>query len=190
MGRLPMLSPEDLDEADRDVLARPINLYRALAHRPELARRYRELGRWFRFESTLDPRLRELVILQVGAVTGSPYEASHHVHVGREFGLTDADIEAVIAETRGETSALDERERAALAATRELTLGIRFSDATWADLGRWFDDGARLELSMVIGFYAMTIRLAGAVELDIEPEYQVYLDEFPGLVDGPVAPTA
>ena len=42
MARLPLLNVEDLPEADRDVLERPINLYRLLAHLPELARRYRQ----------------------------------------------------------------------------------------------------------------------------------------------------
>jgi alkylhydroperoxidase family enzyme len=184
MARMPLLSVEDLSEADRDVLERPINLYRLLAHLPEFARRYRSLGRWIRFESSLDPRLRELAILQVGALTGNPYETSHHVHVGRDFGVTDEDITAVGAETRGEPSSLGERERTVLRAARELTADVRLSAATWDALAQWLTEAERLELAIVIGFYAMTVRILSATELDVEDEYLQYLSFFPEIDSG------
>ncbi len=183
MARLPLLNVEDLPEADRDVLERPINLYRLLAHLPELARRYRQLGRWLRFESTLDQSLKELVILQVGVLTASPYETSHHVHLAREAGLSDEDIAAIGAETRGEPSGLGEREKTLLRAARELTADIRISDATWTALGQWFSDTERLEFAVMISFYNMTIRIAGAVNLDIEDDYLQYLSFFPEMKD-------
>ncbi|MGH3247163.1 MAG: carboxymuconolactone decarboxylase family protein [Trebonia sp.] len=179
MARLPLLNAEDLPEEDRDVLERPINLYRLLAHLPEYARRYRAMGRWFRFESNLDPRLRELAILQVGLVTGDPYETSHHVHVGHEFGVSDAEMTAVAAETRGEPSDLGERERVVLRAARELTAGVRLPAATWDALARWLTDAERLELVALIGYYNMTVRILGASELDVEDEYLPYLSLFP-----------
>jgi alkylhydroperoxidase family enzyme len=179
-----MLSQQDLPEADHDVLERPINLYRVLAHVPELARRYRAMGRWIRFGSALDPRLRELVILQVGVVTGNAYEASHHVHIGLAHGLSDADVRAVIAETRGEGSDLGELERAALRAARKLTLDARLDELTWHELGRWLSDSERLELSVVIAYYNMTVRIIEAVQLDVESDYELYLTRYPGLVDG------
>jgi alkylhydroperoxidase family enzyme len=184
VARLPLLSPEDLPEADRDVLERPINLYRLLAHLPEFARRYRTMGRWFRFESSLDPRLRELAILQVGVITGNPYETSHHVHVGRDFGVSDADIIAVGAETKGEPSTLGERERVVLRAVRELTVGVRVSDAAWDALAQWLTDTERLELVALIGYYAMTVRILGACEVDVEDEYLPYLSFFPEIDSG------
>lgn len=183
MARLPLLNVEDLPEADRDVLERPINLYRMFAHLPELARRYREMGRWLRFECTLEQRLKELVILQVGVLTGSPYETSHHVHLAQEAGLSDEDIAAIAADTRGEANGLGEKEKTLLRAARELTSGIRISDATWTALGQWFSEAERLEFVMMISFYNMTIRIAGAVDLDIEDEYLQYLSFFPEMKD-------
>lgn len=179
MARLPLLNVEDLPEADRDVLERPINLYRLFAHVPDLARRYRQMGRWLRFDCTLDQRLKELVILQVGVLTGAAYEVSHHVHLAQEAGMSDDDILAIGAETRGESTSLGERDKALLRAARELTAGVALSDATWDALGEWFTEAERLEFAMMISFYNMTIRIAGATSLDVEPEYQKYLDFFP-----------
>jgi alkylhydroperoxidase family enzyme len=186
VARLPLLNADDLPEADRDVLERPINLYRLFAHLPELARRYRQMGRWLRFESTLDQRLKELVILQVGVLTASPYETSHHVHLAQEAGLSDEDIAAIAAETRGEPTSLGEREKTLLRAARELTADIRISDATWTALGQWYSGTERLEFAVLISFYNMTIRIAGAANLDVEDDYLPYLSFFPEIkVDQP-----
>ena len=59
MARLPYLDAQDLAPADRDLLARPINLFRLMVHSPGGARAFNALGRYIRFDSPLDPRLRE-----------------------------------------------------------------------------------------------------------------------------------
>jgi AhpD family alkylhydroperoxidase len=94
-ARVPYLDADDLDEADRALLRRPINLFRALAHNPDGLREFQRVGEWIRWHGQLDARLRELAILRVGYVTRCAYEFSHHVKIGREFGLTTADINRV-----------------------------------------------------------------------------------------------
>ena len=95
MARVPYLDPADLAPGNRDLLARNINLYRALVHSPDATRSFLELARYIRFHSKLDARLREMAILQVGYSANSPYEYSHHVKIGREFG--DAATSAALA---------------------------------------------------------------------------------------------
>lgn len=185
MSRVRQLDLADLPEADRDVLARPINLYRVLAHVPEAARRYRELGRWIRFESQMDPRLRELVILQVGVVTGNAYESTHHVHIGATCGVSPADVAGVLLETRGGGSQFTEHEQAVLRATRQLTVDARIDEATWSALRARMSDAELVELTTVVAFYAMTIRVLAALQPDVEPEYLPYLDQLPGLDQSP-----
>ena len=63
MARVPYLTPEDLAEADRDLLKRPITLHRALVNSPGMTRAFLELGQHIRYGSRLDPRLRELAII-------------------------------------------------------------------------------------------------------------------------------
>ena len=65
MARIPYLDAEDLAEDDRDLLKRPINLHRILVNSPGAARNFGHLGSYIRFGSKLDPRLREMAILQV-----------------------------------------------------------------------------------------------------------------------------
>ena len=49
------------------------------------------MGGVIRYKSKLDPRLRERAILQVGWMEKSEYEFTHHVKIGKEFGVTDED---------------------------------------------------------------------------------------------------
>ncbi|MBL7520167.1 carboxymuconolactone decarboxylase family protein, partial [Frankia sp. CNm7] len=66
-----------------------------------LARHVRVGGPWLAFsgrlleDGTLRPRDRELLILRVGARTRCRYLWAEHVRIGRETGLTDADLAAV-----------------------------------------------------------------------------------------------
>src|SRR3712207_2918062 len=118
MARLPYLDAEALKPEDRELLARNINLHRVLVHNPGAARAFGTLGQYIRHHSKLNPRLRELAILQVGWLARSPYEWSHHVKIGYDFGVTDADIEALIAETDGRPNGLEPLARLVLKGAR------------------------------------------------------------------------
>lgn len=179
MARLPYLDKDDLPEADRDVVERPINLNRTLAHSPAAARRFGEVGNYIRFGSPLDPRLREMAILQVGYLTKSPYEYSHHLKIGRDFGVTDADVTAIETETAGGDSGLPELDRAVLRGAREMSEKIHFTDATWEVLREHLEESHIVDLVMVIAFYNGVVRLLGALEVDVEPDYAPELEKHP-----------
>ena len=95
MARVPYLDKSDLAPENHDLLKRMITLHRALVHSPNAARAFGGLGQFIRYKSRLDPRLRELAILQVGWLARAPYEWSHHLKIGREFGVTTEDIQRV-----------------------------------------------------------------------------------------------
>ncbi|MDF1721238.1 MAG: hypothetical protein P1U65_11235 [Minwuia sp.] len=71
MARVRYLTKDDLADADKSLLDRDINLFRAFAHNPKAARAFSHLGGHIRFGSDLDGRLRELAILQVGYLARS-----------------------------------------------------------------------------------------------------------------------
>jgi alkylhydroperoxidase family enzyme len=179
MARIPYLEPQDLTPANRDLLTRNINLYRALVHSPDATRSFVELARYIRFHSRLDPRLREMAILQVGYSAKSPYEYSHHVKIGREFGVTDDDIRAIEAESKGQATDLPPLTRAILSAARELAAQPSLSDATFAELRKGLDHERIVDLLLTISFYAGVVRLLAALQIDVEEDYLHYLQEFP-----------
>src|SRR5260370_1867891 len=124
MARLPYLDKSDLLPEHQDLLARNLNLYRVLAHSPRAARSLNTLARYIRDGSRLDPRLRELAILQVSYLTRSAWGYSHHIRIGREVGLSADDIRAVGDETAGQATLLEALPKTVLPAARELPTGL------------------------------------------------------------------
>jgi alkylhydroperoxidase family enzyme len=179
MARLPYLDRADLKPEHQDLLNRPIALNRILAHGPDAMRAFNALAGYIRYRSKLDPRLRELAILQVGYVARSPYEWSHHIKIGREFGVSDADIRALIDDSEGRPAALDPAGKAVLRAVREMTEGLAISDATFAELRQSLDNEQLMDLVLIAAFYNAVVRILATFAIDVEDDYRKYLDEFP-----------
>jgi len=179
MARIPYLDKSDLRPEDQELLSRDINLQRALVNSPNGARAFGRLGGFIRNQSRLDPRLREMAILQVGYLSHSRYEYSHHVKIGREFGVSDDDIRAITAETAGEVTGLDATSRAVLAAAREMTEGRAVSDETFDVIKAALDTECLTDLVITIAFYCGVVRLLETLGIDVEDEYLHYLEEFP-----------
>src|SRR3954447_6580103 len=139
MARLPYLNPDDLAPEHKHLLKRNINLLRVLSHNPEAATAFHGVGMYIRHHSKLDPRLRELAILQVGWLPRSPYEWSHHVKISYDFGVTDDDIKALIEDSAGRPNALEPLAKLVLRAAREMTQNLAMADATYAELAKTLD---------------------------------------------------
>lgn len=179
MARLPYLDKSDLLPEHQDLLARNINLYRLLAHSPRAARSLNTLARFIRDGSRLDPRLRQMAILQVGYVTRAAYEYSHHIRISRDFEVSDDDIRAIADETAGRPTALEPLAKAVLRAARDMTRDLAISDETFAVLRQGLDDERLTDLLITIAYYNGLVRLMAAMQIDVEDEYLAYLDQFP-----------
>lgn len=179
MARLPYLERSDLLPEHQDLLARNLNLYRVMAHSPRAARSLNTLARFIRDGSRLDPRLRELAILQVSYLTRSAWVFAHHVRIGREVGIVDDEIRAIARETDGRPTGLDLLARAVLRAAREMTLDLGVGDDTFATLHSALNNEHLTDLVMTIAYYNGLVRLLAAMQVDVEEEYLPYLDQFP-----------
>jgi alkylhydroperoxidase family enzyme len=179
MARVPYLTKEDLEPDDRVLLDRPANIFRALVNSPGGARAFARHGSYLLGRSKLDPRLRELAILQVGYSARSPYEYSHHIEIGRQAGLSDDDIRAIASESAGQETHLNDLERAVLRAARDLTLEIAISDDTFAVLNENLESAPLVDLVLTISFYNGVVRVLSALEVDVEDQYAPLLTEFP-----------
>ncbi len=131
MARLPYLEADQVAPEYRDMLKRNTNLHKLLVNSPDMARAFNGIGGYIRFKSKLDPRLRELAILQVGWMEKSEYEFTHHVRIGKEFGVTDEDIAGLMAETEGKPSELEPLAKAILKGAREMVRELAMSDASF-----------------------------------------------------------
>ncbi|HTC11524.1 MAG TPA: carboxymuconolactone decarboxylase family protein [Acetobacteraceae bacterium] len=179
MARVPYLEPADLTEADRDLLKRPITLFKALVNSPKAARAFHGLGDYIRYGSKLDMRLRELAILQVGWLARAPYEWSHHVKLGLDFGVSAADIQALIDDTAGKPTSLDALTRLVLQAAREMTTGGEMEAATFTALQQALGNEQVVDLTITIAFYNAVVRVLATLQIDVEDDFMPYLRQFP-----------
>lgn len=178
MARLPYLTADDLKPEDKGLLSRDINLYRILVHNPDAMRAFSGLGQYLRHRTTLDARLRELAILQVGWLAKAPYEWSHHVKIGYDFGVTDADIEGLIADTAGRPNGLDPKAKLVVKAAREIHAGGA-SEATFKELQASFTEAEILDIVVTASFYCAVVRLLTSFSIDVEESYMPYLKKYP-----------
>ena len=180
MARLPYIDIGELEDNDRDLLKRPINLFRQLVNSPGGARAFGTLGGYIRHKSTLDPRLREMAIIQVGYLTKSEYEYTHHVRLGMEqLGVSESDINGITAETNGQTSSLPELERIILRATRDMVTNFKISDNDFENLKIFLSNEHLVDLVLTIAFYCGVVRVLATLEIDNEPHYKEALEKFP-----------
>jgi alkylhydroperoxidase family enzyme len=179
MARLPYLEADQIAPEYRDMLERNTNLHKLLVNSPDMARAFNGVGGYIRFKSKLDPRLRELAILQVGWLEKSEYEFTHHVKIGREFGVTDDDIADLMAETAGQRSKLEPLARAVLRGAREMTRELAMQEETFAEIKRELSDEQMVDLVLTIAFYCAVVRVLATMRIDNEPSYKQVLQQYP-----------
>lgn len=156
--RFPLLEREAIEPTLLELPAyrrsqrdQPYNIYRALAHHPEMVRRWLGFSDALRFEARLPGRDRELVILRTGVNCRCEYEWGQHVPYGRSAGITPEEFDAL-------TRPLDahpwpRRERALLAAADELHATSDLSDAAFAALEAELATDELIEVILLVGQY-------------------------------------
>jgi AhpD family alkylhydroperoxidase len=172
MARVPLIGEERGDlapfiarvKAERGKL---INLYRVLLNSPPIAESWLDFNSTVRFETTLDAALREIIILRVAILNGSEYQAQiHGASHALKAGVTKEQIEALA--EREPSTLFTPAQRAALAWTDAMTQEIEVPDALHAELKRYFDDRAIVEITVLVGAYNMHTRVGRALKIDIE----------------------
>jgi len=174
MARVPYLNREDLPEADREIFdnlvaerGQPVgNIFRTLAHTPNLLRRFLALGGELRNKTALDPRLRELALLTVGRIAQAEYEFVHHWNLALRVGVSHDKLEA-LADWEKSPVYTDE-ERAVIRYAAEATTSVKVSDSTWNELKAFMDTRRMLELVQNVAFYNMVVRVLVPVGVELE----------------------
>ncbi len=144
---------------------RLINIYKLLLHSPALAESWFAHNNAVRWKTELDGRLRELVIIRIGLLTGADYIVRQHVPaLAIAEGLTPEECEA-LKDWRG-SSLFGEADRAALAYADAMTREIQIPDSVYAPLKGFFNERQIVELTVLIGTYNMHSRVLQALEID------------------------
>lgn len=115
----------------------------------------------------LDPKLRELGQIRAGFAVGSQFVFSQHCKASRAVGLTEEQIRAI--PSWSAAGCFSPLERAVLAYTDALVLDRgRVPDGVFDALKAGLSDEEILELSYVVGTYAMHAVLSRALRLEYD----------------------
>ncbi len=154
----------------------PCNVLGELLYSPQLLGPFLEWWVSAKSSMALSVREQELVILRMGCLYASDYVWKHHVTVGREFGINDAELAAI----RGGThDGFGERERALLELTDEMVNRRTVSAAAWAQYGRSLPARDLLDLIALISQYVLFVLTNNVLQVQLEPA----LADQPGLGD-------
>jgi len=121
-------------------------------------------------QATLSPEHRELLILRVAWRTRSGYEWVQHDRMGRQAGLTAAQLDAIRQGPNAEV--WTPTEHALLTAVDEMIDHSSVGDETWRSLVAFFDSAQILELLFVIGGYVCLAYVLNSIGLrgELPPE--------------------
>ncbi|KUF11360.1 carboxymuconolactone decarboxylase family protein [Pseudoponticoccus marisrubri] len=152
--RFPPLPPQDwpaaLDDL-RDGFAGRLDVYRTMAHHPDLLRAWAPLREHVVARPSLGPERSEVVILRTGRNLGSAYEWGHHVSRARALGMDDARIAAM----RGPLSGMCPEDATLCRAVDELFADKRLSEDTQAALLALVGPPGLFDVIATVGFYSV-----------------------------------
>jgi alkylhydroperoxidase family enzyme len=157
-SRVPMVSLERARELG-EAMGMPARrtqseAFRTVANNPGVARvAFSQLMQLLE-NNKFDTRLRELMIMRIGWVTGSAYEWTNHWRVATTAGIPPEDILAV--RDWRNSDRLTEADKAILAATDECLAGNSISDAAWAAVAKHVTEpGQQVEFIIAMGNWMM-----------------------------------
>jgi 4-carboxymuconolactone decarboxylase len=133
---------------------------------PELCEKVEALGAYCRFESCLDPRLRELSLLIAARHFDAQYSWNAHVGKAADLGVSPESLAALAENRQPHFTRRDER--AVYRFSAEI-LGEHFvSDATFAEaLGELGEQGV-VDLIGSLGNFSMLAMLLNACQVDLQ----------------------
>jgi alkylhydroperoxidase family enzyme len=170
MARIPYFDLSTATGRAAEVYAKlpPLNIFRMMGHGGDLVHGFVGLGNALLSHSKLDPVLREIAILRVGALSGAAYEVQQHEAIGRRLGMSEALLAGI--REGAEAAIFDEAQREVMRFTDDVVVNVRAGDATFEPLRARLSLQELQELTVTVGFYMMACRFLETFDVDLEDE--------------------
>jgi 4-carboxymuconolactone decarboxylase len=172
-GRLPLADPTALNPAQREIFdrmasrivrwandahfqstaenGRLIGPFNPALLNPAIASPFLDLQFAEQVHTSLSKRVREVVILAVGAVWQADYELYAHLAVARKAGLSDQTSRTLV--DGGLPDDLSEDEMIALRLTRQLSTSHRVDQSLYREAEKTFGAKGLIDIAFLIGIY-------------------------------------
>lgn len=161
-----MIAPKDFTPEQAAIAGGwgELNFTQMMVQHPGLYRTYMPFGEKLMRGSELPAKDREILVLRAVALCRETYEATHHVLIARNIGMTEAEIAA--AQSGG--AALAPFEQTLAKAAEELVLDHCLSEATWAQLAERYTQVQMMELVFLVGEYVMLAMVTNSFGMPVE----------------------
>jgi AhpD family alkylhydroperoxidase len=142
------------------------NVGKTLANSPGLALKVFPLADYFMYESKLDPRVRELVVLMVMKTCSCNYAYLKHVDIARRVGVTQQQIAAL--PTYSDSHLFSDDDRIILQCTEELTTKVSVDDGLYRRVEAIVGRQNMVDFIGAIAFFNMMARYINALQVELE----------------------
>jgi 4-carboxymuconolactone decarboxylase len=188
MPRLPYISRDDLDVNKQQIYDRitetrgtvenstvALNIFSGLLNSPYAAETVARLGEYLRFNSLLDPVIRETVVLSTAKELHNQYEWSHHEPIAKKVGVRSEVIEAIL---NGKAPmGLYAKEGVFTQAAKELVQNRTLGKQTFEAVLHLLGPQQTVDLIVLVGYYVMLGTVIGALGIELEPGFDTQLSK-------------
>lgn len=166
--RIPLPSDDQLPADIRETLANlpPVNVFRMMANAPASFHGFLQFAGSILMQSEFDARKREIAILRVAHVTGSPYEWAQHVRLAQQIGVTQEEIDCIGVD--GPVQGLDEECLLLCRVAEEISRDIRLSDEALEAILKRYGVRQATELILCCSYFNMLSRFLESTRVEIE----------------------
>jgi uncharacterized peroxidase-related enzyme len=140
------------------------NVFRAMAHSPELLEGFLALNKALP-RTKLDGKLRELAYIKTSELNHCAYCRHHHQALGRKAGLTDRQVNET--DRFEHSDAYDELQRDVMRYAEEVTRHIDVSSDLMGRLRPKLSDREIVELAMTVGIANFTNRVTETLKFEL-----------------------
>jgi len=179
--RIEPLPPSEWDDETKEMLeslrrdGEVYNIFATLGRYPQLLKRWLVFASHILSKSSLPAREREIAILRTGWLCRAEYEWGHHVAIGKQVGLSDEDIQRIIAGP--DANGLDPFEMMLLQAVDELHVNSFISDSTWTALTERYSIEQLMDLIFTVGQYKLVSMALNTLGVQLEEGFEGFADE-------------
>jgi 4-carboxymuconolactone decarboxylase len=189
-GRLPLVDVDTLDAEQRELFdylqtrvvpwadatgfrsttadGKFIGPFNAALRSPSVAGAFLQLQASEERHTSLSERVRQVVILAVGAAWAADYEIYAHSAVARHYGIPDDAVRSLAAGTLPDT--LGDDEKVAYRFAQQLSTSHLVEDATFAEARKEFGDRGIADRIVLAGTYYTVCGLLNAFEVPTPSE--------------------
>lgn len=174
MSRILDVTPDQLTAEQKKVFeqlvagrGRILGPYRVWIHSPTIASGMEQIGTYLNKRATLSTREVEMVIVMIARHWQGDYVQAAHVKMGKEVGLSQAVIDALLAGT--EPPLTDPHEKAVHRFAAAMIASRKLPDAEFAELEKALGRPGIAEVLVLIGYYTSVAMAMKVHEVPIPP---------------------